>query len=479
MGNYSKRFFLSVITRRTLLLVLLDCIVLFGIAILSALIRNFFDPVDFSQHWILLPFLLVAIFVNYIEELYDATPPALPEELKNLTLSVSLAYFCIAMYLFFFRADLPSRLVYLGSWVASLGVLPYLRYKVRMHFSKKSWWGVPTIFFGKGSILTSVQEYLTKHTECGLKPVGYAYFFDSDSTASNDQQAEETLLHYFRTETALKDFVKEHPKSCAFILVSKDGLCHTAVEQMATALFSSVILISEDFFKCKIPLWVRPLEIGSMLCLKVRQNLLDSRKLAVKRCMDVILSILLGIITLPIFIIIAIWICVESPGPIFFRQLRIGRYGKPIWILKFRTMVQNAEAVLQKTLLENAELKKEWDEDQKLRYDPRVTKVGSLLRRTSLDELPQLWNVLCGEMSLVGPRPIVEEEIVRYGDAYPLYLRVRPGITGLWQVSGRNDLTYSQRVQTDWYYISNWSIWLDLLILAQTVPVVARRKGAY
>lgn len=477
-----KKFFLNFTTRRTLILVCSDCIALLGTVIVAAYVRNIFTPVEFSQHWTLLLFLLVAIFVNYMKELYDATPPPLPEEVKSLSLSVSLAYFCIAIYLFFFRADLPSRLVYMASWMASLIVVPVIRCNVRQYFSRKSWWGIPTIFFGNGSILSLIQKYLVKHPEFGLTPMGYAYSINQPIEDKGDKTSDGHLkpsLMYLETEQKIKQFVSNHPRSCAFVLLSKDDLCHTKLEKVATTLFSSIILVSEDFFKCGIPLWVRPLEIGSFLCLKVRQNLLDPRKLVVKRCIDLILSIIIGIVTLPLICFIAIWIRLESPGPIFFRQLRIGREGKPIWIVKFRTMVQNAEQVLQKTLDENEELRNEWKADQKLRYDPRITKVGKLLRQTSLDELPQIWNVLLGNMSLVGPRPIVEEEVARYGDAYALYIKVRPGITGLWQVSGRNDLTYNQRVQTDWYYISNWSVWLDIVILARTIPVVVKRKGAY
>jgi lipopolysaccharide/colanic/teichoic acid biosynthesis glycosyltransferase len=142
-------------------------------------------------------------------------------------------------------------------------------------------------------------------------------------------------------------------------------------------------------------------------------------------------------------------------------------------------MVPDADAVLTKYLETHPELKEEWLRDQKLRNDPRITRTGRFLRKTSLDELPQLWNVLRGEMSLVGPRPIVEAEIERYGANFALYTRVLPGLTGLWQVSGRNDTTYPERVALDSYYVRNWSVWLDLYILARTVWVVLAGKGAY
>ncbi len=147
--------------------------------------------------------------------------------------------------------------------------------------------------------------------------------------------------------------------------------------------------------------------------------------------------------------------------------------------LKFRTMVPNAEQVLRDLLRAHPELRDEWTENHKLRYDPRVTPIGRFLRRTSLDELPQLWNVLRGEMSLVGPRPIVRAELLRYGRQASMYLAVRPGLTGLWQVKGRSDTTYRRRVAMDKYYVRSRSLWMDLYIVAVTAVVILKRAGAY
>jgi lipopolysaccharide/colanic/teichoic acid biosynthesis glycosyltransferase len=142
-------------------------------------------------------------------------------------------------------------------------------------------------------------------------------------------------------------------------------------------------------------------------------------------------------------------------------------------------MVSNADAVLKECLEHDPDLRNEWEANQKLRNDPRVTAIGRILRKTSLDELPQIWNVFCGDMSLVGPRPIVEDEVRRYGSDFDLYRKVRPGITGLWQVSGRNETSYDERVQFDSYYVRNWSVWMDLYILGKTVRTVLAGEGAY
>jgi Undecaprenyl-phosphate galactose phosphotransferase WbaP len=198
-----------------------------------------------------------------------------------------------------------------------------------------------------------------------------------------------------------------------------------------------------------------------------------------KRVLDLLSILVFSPPILLLSAVIALLLKLESRDPIFYRQERIGLGGHRFYAWKFRTMIHDADAVLAKYLEQHSELREEWERNHKLRNDPRVTWLGKLIRRASLDELPQLWNVLKGEMSLVGPRPIVEEETVRYGDHFGEYLKVLPGITGLWQVSGRNDLSYDERVALDVYYVRQWSVWMDMQIMAQTVSVVLQGKGAY
>jgi Undecaprenyl-phosphate galactose phosphotransferase WbaP len=180
-----------------------------------------------------------------------------------------------------------------------------------------------------------------------------------------------------------------------------------------------------------------------------------------------------------LFALIALAIKLTSKGPVFYGHKRNGRHGKVFRALKFRTMVLDADRLLADYLVSHTELVPEWQRNQKLKNDPRITRVGKLLRRSSLDELPQLFNVLIGQMSLVGPRPIVNDEIVKYGRGYGLYQRVLPGLTGLWQVSGRNNTTYEERVAFDEHYVHNWSVWLDLYILVRTIKTVTTAEGAY
>jgi Undecaprenyl-phosphate galactose phosphotransferase WbaP len=197
-----------------------------------------------------------------------------------------------------------------------------------------------------------------------------------------------------------------------------------------------------------------------------------------KRLLDVVGTVVLGIVFAPLIAVIVL-LMRRTGGSVIYRHRRVGRGGRMFYCLKFRTMVPNADQVLLELLEANAELQAEWVRDHKLRNDPRVTSLGRFLRRTSLDELPQLLNVLRGEMSLVGPRPVVREELLRYGRNVGTYLAAKPGITGLWQVTGRNDTDYRRRVVLDTYYVRNQNLLLDLYILAKTTGVVLGGNGAY
>lgn len=199
---------------------------------------------------------------------------------------------------------------------------------------------------------------------------------------------------------------------------------------------------------------------------------------AIKRTFDVGGVLLIGLLALPLIALIALAVKLDTKGPVFFGHVRIGRRGRNFKAWKFRSMVTDADAVLQRHLQSNALARAEWKSKQKLRHDPRVTRLGRLLRRTSLDELPQLWNVLVGEMSLVGPRPIIDSERLHYREKIALYEGVLPGLSGLWQVSGRSETTYEERVEMDSYYVVYWSLWLDLVILMKTIPAAMFGRGA-
>jgi undecaprenyl-phosphate galactose phosphotransferase len=198
-----------------------------------------------------------------------------------------------------------------------------------------------------------------------------------------------------------------------------------------------------------------------------------------KRMFDLLVASIITVLFLPLILLVALAVRWVNGPDIIFSHARIGRDGREFQCYKFRSMVHDAEARLQELLDRDPAARAEWDRDHKLKDDPRVTVVGRIIRKTSLDELPQLWNVFRGDMSVVGPRPVIETELERYGDARGHYLAVRPGLTGPWQVSGRNDVGYEERVEMDAHYVQNWNLFRDALIVFQTATVMVAKRGAY
>ncbi len=208
-----------------------------------------------------------------------------------------------------------------------------------------------------------------------------------------------------------------------------------------------------------------------------RKTFLQSLSRVLKTWLDLVGAATLILVLSPLLLAIAFMVKLDG-GPVFYLHPRVGAGGCRFFCLKFRSMQQHSAGMLEHVLRTDAVAAIEWAATQKLRHDPRITRIGGFLRQTSLDELPQLFNVLRLEMSLVGPRPIVDNEIEHYGDHIAHYYASRPGLTGLWQVSGRSSTTYRQRVQLDTHYVENWTLWLDVMILAKTVPAVLKRTGA-
>jgi lipopolysaccharide/colanic/teichoic acid biosynthesis glycosyltransferase len=203
----------------------------------------------------------------------------------------------------------------------------------------------------------------------------------------------------------------------------------------------------------------------------------DEYKIRGKRIFDFLFSLAVLVIFSPVYILISLLIYLSSPGPILYRQRRVGKNGRLFTCMKFRTMIVGADKMLEQLLQSCPDCRAEFENTFKLKDDPRITPIGRWLRWTSLDEFPQFWNVLVGDMSVVGPRPLVPEELPKYGDAIDQVLSIRPGITGLWQVSGRNDIPYPKRIQIDVYYVRHHHFWLDAWIVLKTIGVVIFPKG--
>ena len=305
-----------------------------------------------------------------------------------------------------------------------------------------------------------------------------------------------TVIGFLEDHEPKTDYVKEYPILGGFadlekvvaetgvrnVLIAAPGL---AQEQLADLLYRAQSICSDVGVVpnlVEVPMSNVAVESyydAKVMILHVQNNLAKPLNRAVKRIFDIVLTIVGGIMISPILFWVALWVYKDSPGPVIYKHRRVGKDGKEFDCYKFRSMCVDSAERLQKLLETDPEARKEWETSFKLKNDPRITKSGAFLRKTSLDELPQLLNVLKGEMSLVGPRPIVQKEVPRYGEYIKEYYMVRPGITGMWQVSGRSDIDYPERVQMDSWYVHNWSIWLDILMLWRTIKVVAGRKGAY
>lgn len=385
--------------------------------------------------------------------------------LYRLFCFVTAIFSLIFVVLFFSKTGfLHSRAVFLIAWVFACIAVPLGRLYVAKLFCRREWWGAPLVFLNYTKAGKNIWHYLRKHPEKGFRPVAFAELDDLVANPDNRQ---------------FEEIQKKFPGAVAMIVTGMKKIDHTTLSWVNTYFSRILIMPAAEDNEPILHFLVSPYVLDTTTGFFLQQRLHDKRRLAIKRAMDLGLCLMGSIVILPLVLVLALLIRLDSKGPVFYKQRRIGRGGQEIYVHKFRTMVPNADEILKDYLARNPEMAREWEEDHKLRHDPRVTKIGHFLRKTSLDELPQLYDVVRGTMSLVGPRPIVEDERAKYGSVFNDYIRVRPGITGLWQISGRNDTSYSRRVDYDFYYVSNWNVWLDIWILVRTVPVVLFGRGAY
>ncbi|MEM6473018.1 MAG: undecaprenyl-phosphate galactose phosphotransferase WbaP [Planctomycetota bacterium] len=353
--------------------------------------------------------------------------------------------------------------------------VPLSRMLARRFLASRSWWGERTIIVGSGSQAQALYRFYSRATERGLRPIGLV---DAASPAVERESKLGGGLPYLGPVSELQRLSKRY--HARWVVVAPGGSEPMEMGHvLANASHIRNVLILPSTYQLP-SLWADTRECAGVMGVHLRDHLQNPFALGLKRLMDVVLSSVAIAILSPLLLAIIVWVKCKSPGPAFFGHTRIGRHGKRFKAWKFRSMVCDADRVLEECLENDEEMRRQWFDDQKLKDDPRIIPgIGHFLRKTSLDELPQLWNVLKGEMSLVGPRPIVQDEIDRYREMYALYLRVRPGITGLWQVSGRNDTSYEQRVRLDSYYVCNWSIWLDAYLVLRTIRTMLLREGAY
>jgi lipopolysaccharide/colanic/teichoic acid biosynthesis glycosyltransferase len=474
---------------------------------------------------------MLCLLAYWLQHLYATPPPSAPDEMRRVSYSTSAV--CIALIAFSLismsRLPRSNAALIIGCGVSIVLVL-LVRALVRFGPGRRPWWGRPVVVFGAGKTGRTVVRTLQAHPELGLKPIAMldddpskhgtlrAHWGSDDIEVKSVRSAEYAELdrETDSARAALGQFalVEGVPiigtLDLAPVVAQRLGIqtAVVALNDLHTedlgGTFKRVLIVPELFrleYRETPPgnpkgeadsldtVHIEPQLFGfeylgdptrnlaGVLGIELRQQLLLRWPRIAKRTLDVVLTVVGGLLVLPVLGLLALMIVLDSPGPVFYPQKRLGRHGSRFEALKFRTMFGDGERRLQQVLDADPDLRAEYEEFHKLTNDPRITRFGRLLRKYSLDELPQIYNVLTGDMSLVGPRPYLAREIPVMDLQEGIILRVRPGITGLWQVSDRNVTTFRQRLRMDVEYVRNWSPWLDLYILMRTVGVVLSGAG--
>lgn len=392
------------------------------------------------------------------------------DEMRKISRVTTLVFVSFAIPLLPFK-DKETFLLLAAAWGATIMLVTINRIFLRMICARQSWWGYSVVVVGRGQAGTAILKSLLRWPEMGLKPVVLL-----DDTLGRSE-AEGVPVH---ADLKYAPVVAQRHKIPYLIVALPPETPHRQLQKLLsryTKFFERVLVIPTVVESQ--PLWTTASFFSGIPGYDIQHNGRKRLMRLAKVVSDYVLALITFLLVSPIFLAVVVAIKLDSPGPVFFRQLRIGKGGRVFNVLKFRSMYTDASSRLKEILSRDEALREEYLTFRKLRNDPRVTPVGAFLRRYSLDELPQLWNVLRGEMSLVGPRAYLFDELDSMGAMEPIILQNPPGITGLWQVSGRNHLSFEERVNLDVHYVHNWNFWLDAYILARSVPVVLRGEGAY
>jgi Undecaprenyl-phosphate galactose phosphotransferase WbaP len=444
--------------------ILCDVLSLLAAGVISVLVRYLFEETVWIPYFAYqVGGLVVLILIFYaLNRLYPGIGIGPVEEMRRIAVTTSLVVFLLTSLTFWTKTgDSYSRLTFGGIWLLGMLFVPLGRKLARKILQKFNLWGEPVVIFGQRKEALYLAKYLTRHQYLGFYPAlimeQYSNFSDLNRLALTRGGKSIQTAIVINSEKN-KEFTRR--------MIKNKG-----------DRYNRLILVSS--LNRVESVGVSPLNLGGVVGFEVQGNLMNQLAQSLKRMMDIGVVLIGSVFALPLLVVLSVMVKLDSKGPIFYGHTRVGKNGKEFTMWKFRSMASNADQVLEQYLRDNPSLREEWESDQKLKNDPRITRMGALLRKYSLDELPQLWNVLLGDMSLVGPRPIVNEEAARYAESFQFYKKVKPGITGLWQVSGRNNTTYKERVRLDEYYVRNWSIWLDIYILLRTFRVVCQGEGAY
>ena len=420
-------------------------------------------------------FVIPTVYIAFMasERLYDPHR-FLWRRLQGLVRSCLYATFLLAAINYFVSGGraFPRSLLLLSAIMAAI-LLFSIRHVAKRLLVIMGLWQAPVLLFGAGKTAELVDQVFQQDPNMGYRIIGLLEDFPEERPLTRKYPV---LGRFDDAEEVIR-----HSKA-ELVILAAPGL----PSQQLLDLFYRIqhetrnIAIIPDLFG----LPVGNLEVDTffdqkMVLMRMRNNMARRVNRLCKWLLDTCGALLGLTIFLPVYLALALLIYIDSPGPILFSHRRVGQGGREFPCYKFRTMVPDSHSQLQKYLKDHPEALLEWETYYKLKDDPRITRVGYWLRKYSLDELPQFLNVLKGEMSLVGPRPIVRDEVPKYGRYIEDFYLVKPGITGLWQVGGRNDVSYDDRVQIDSWYVRNWSVWLDLVILMKTVRYVLTGRGAY
>lgn len=428
-----------------------------------------------SIWWIPIAYIIVLQF----EKLYGSRYPFW-EETRIIVKAVSIAILFITMTVIVRNMYLTiSRSFFFFLWLVLMFVLPVFRYIGKRLLYKIGLWKESVLIIGAGDRAVSAIQGISKEDHLGYHVVGLI-----DEQPFEGYRTLEVKGREYKVYGNIKNIEKFiHLLKIETVFIASSDISQDEITLMVNEIYKHVkrVLIIPDIHGVAIfNSELQYLFMERLFMIKVNNNLNSGWNMVIKRIFDLGCSMVGLILISPLLAVIALAVKLTSPGRIIYAHTRIGKNGKEFKALKFRTMYSDSAERLKHILATDPEAKKEWEESYKLRNDPRITLVGKLLRRTSLDELPQIFNIIRGEMSLVGPRPVIRDEIEKYYGSYSeYYYSVLPGLSGLWQVSGRSDTNYDFRIQTDVWYVQNWSLWLDIIILFKTFAVVLRREGAY
>ena len=424
---------------------------------------------SFVTYW---PYVPVFVIIIWIMNLYPGVALAPAEEIRGFTIASLLSHTGINVSRYIIYEKIDSIFVaFVFSFVFSPIILMITRDIMHSIIVRVKMKGIPAVIFGAGETGRIMADRMLNAKRISYVPV----LILDDDIRSGDSYRGIPIIH--NTLLGPELVAKYNIKMAIVAMPNLEQKKLTEMINHSVSAFRYNVLIP-DFFTIN-NIWMTVRDFDGILGFATSHRLKMRWNLGIKRFLDLFLVSLGGLIILPFLLFIALLIKLSSPGPVIYGHRRVGLNGKHFNAYKFRSMVMDADKKLENVFDADPRLKDEWDASHKLRDDPRVTKIGKILRRISFDEFPQLINILKGEMSLVGPRPVTDPEINKYGENAMRVLTVKPGLTGLWQVSGRSDTDYSERVSYDLYYIQSWSVWLDAWILYRTPKAIVKGKGAY